>query len=125
VRHAAATTTPGGTLRCFLDTDPWDISGCARACARAGTADKVIRVSNARGNYRALRAGEEAAVPVRMAPYYCEGAGHNDLDTLDSAEYGRQLKQFFKKMHGSSDHRTYAALAGKTDLAASLAARAL
>ena len=87
----------------------------------------MIRVSNARGNYRALRAGEEAAaaVPVRMAPYYCEGAGHNDLDTLDSAEYGRQLRQFFKKMHGSSDQRTYAALAGNTDLAASLAARAL
>jgi hypothetical protein len=59
------------------------------------------------------------------APYYCEGAGHDDVDAVDRGECERQIRKFFSRMGEESHERMYAAglAAGGRDLAASLASR--
>lgn len=87
-----------------------------------GTADRVVHCSNSRHNHTQLQ--------QPMPPYYVEGAGHNDVDTLNSSEYNRQMRKFFGKMSEESHKRMWGGGSGTTstgdgatDLAASMAAR--
>lgn len=79
-----------------------------------GTADKVVRVSNCRTNQSRLQ--------QPYSPYYAEGAGHNDVDTIDRHEYDSQIKLFFSRMMDDSNKRQWGTV-GQTDLAASMESR--